>query len=133
MNALTFSLDTNCIAAVDEARAEAISVRALADAHSSLAADVRLVAISASERQKSGGHLETFSEFQVRMASLNLGHLPLLLPMMYWDVTYWDECLWADEQMAKLEQQIHEVWGATLILSGRTTSMMAGGEESKAA
>jgi len=24
-------------------------------------------------------------------------------------------------------------WGATLILSGRTTNMMAGGEESKAA
>jgi hypothetical protein len=26
-----------------------------------------------------------------------------------------------------------QVWGATLILSGRTTTMMAGGEESKAA
>ena len=43
------------------------------------------------------------------MASLNLGHLPLLLPMKYWDVTYWDECLWADEQMALLEQEVHEV------------------------
>ena len=43
------------------------------------------------------------------MASLDLGHLPLLLPMMYWDITYWDECLWADEEMAKLEQEIHEV------------------------
>nr|MBA3968078.1 hypothetical protein [Nitrospirales bacterium] len=85
------------------------SVRALADAHASGIADVRLVAISASERQKLGDQLETFSEFQERMASLGLGHLPLLFPMMYWDVTYWDECLWADEQMELLERKLHGV------------------------
>ena len=109
LNTLTVVLDTNCIAEDGEARAEAISVRALADAHSSGTADVRLVAISASERQKSGGHLETFSEFQDRMASLNLGHLPLLLPMMYWDATYWDECLWADPtpRATRAKQAIH--------------------------
>ena len=55
LNTLTVVLDTNCIAEDGEARAEAISVRVVADAHSSGTADVRLVAISASERQKSGG------------------------------------------------------------------------------
>jgi PHD/YefM family antitoxin component YafN of YafNO toxin-antitoxin module len=44
----------------------------------------------------------------------------------------------AAEVLAQLTVQrqplvITQNWGATLILSGRTTSMMAGGEESKAA
>lgn len=107
---LTFSLDTNCIIAIDANRAEASSVRALADAHASGTADVRLVAISASERQKSGDQLEMFSEFPKRMASLGLGHLPLLLPMMDPSVrTYWGDCLWPDEQMVLLERELHEV------------------------
>lgn len=109
MRTFTFSLDTNCVVAVDENREEASSVRALANAHTLGTADVRLVAISASERQKLGDQLETFSEFQERMAFLGLGHLPLLLPMMYWDLTYWDECLWADKQMALLEWELHEI------------------------
>lgn len=106
---LTFSLDTNCIIAIDENRAEAASVRALADAHAMGTADVRLVAISASERQKMGDQHEKFAEFQERMAFLGLGHLPLLLPMLYPPITYWGECLWADEQMALLERKLHEV------------------------
>lgn len=114
MDTLKFTLDTNCRIAIDESGAEAPSLRVLADAHTSGVADVCLVAISASERQQWGGHLEIFSEFRDSMASLNLGHLPLLLPMMYWDVTYGDECLWADEQMAALEKELHTVLFPTI-------------------
>ena len=105
----TFTLDTNCIIALDEERPEAAAVRTLADAHASGKAHVAIVAISASEKQKGGGHLESFVEFQQRLTSLGLGQLELLPPMFYWDVTYWDWCIWSDSEMEENERNIHEV------------------------
>lgn len=105
----TFTLDTNCIIALDEKRPEAEAVRALVEAHASGKAHVAIVAISASEKQKGGGHLESFVEFQQRLATLRLDHLELLPPMFYWDVTYWDWCIWSDAEMEANERKIHEV------------------------
>jgi hypothetical protein len=114
---LSLSLDTNCIIALDEVRhdptshraAEARAVRALVSAHTVRKADVALVAISASERQKDNGHLENFSTFQERLTSLELGHLELLHPMLYFDVTFWDASLWSDEKMQALERSIQAI------------------------
>jgi len=114
---LSLSLDTNCVIALDEVRnnpmshrsAEARAVRVLVDAHTDRKADVALVAISASERQKDNAPLGNFSIFQERLASLGLAHLKLLHPMLYFDVTFWDASLWFDEEMQALERSIHEI------------------------
>jgi hypothetical protein len=45
----TFTLDTNCLIAIDERRPEAASVRTLADAHAAGKANVAVVAMSASD------------------------------------------------------------------------------------
>jgi hypothetical protein len=105
----TFTLDTNCLISIDEGRAEAQWVRMLADAHASGEAHVAIVAISASEKQHSGSYLESFSGFQDRLVTLDLSHLELLRPMFYWDVTYWDWCIWADPDMEAEERKIHEI------------------------
>src|SRR5262245_27959693 len=81
---LTFTLDTNCIIAVDENRSEAEAVRQLALAHRNKLASVGLVAISASERQRDGANLQNFDEFKKRLESLGLGDLDLLEPMAYY-------------------------------------------------
>jgi len=104
-----FTLDTNCLLAVDESRPEAKDVFSLATAHAEGMASVGLVAISASEHQKSGQHLKSFDEFKTRVTNLGLSHLELLKPMMYWDVTFWDHCLYVDEAMQGVEQQIHQI------------------------
>lgn len=114
---LSLSLDTNCVIALDEVRidptshraAEARAVRSLICANTERKADVALVAISASERQRDNGHLENFSTFQERMASLGLAHLELLHPMLYFGVTFWDASLWSGEEMQTLERSIHEI------------------------
>jgi hypothetical protein len=106
---VSFTLDTNCLLAVDEKRPAAPAVLALADAHQIGRASVALVAISASERQRAGGHLESFEEFKRRVAALGLGHLELVPPMLYFDVTFWDYSLWHDDAMQKQEEDIHKV------------------------
>ena len=106
---LTFTLDTNCIIAVEEARSEATSILQLASAHRSGLASVGVVAISASERQKDGGNLKNFAEFKQKLSWLGLGDLVLLEPMMYWGVTYWDFGLLSDDKMVSLEREIHHI------------------------
>ncbi|WP_250471896.1 hypothetical protein [Caballeronia sp. GAFFF1] len=106
---ITFTLDTNCLLAVDEGRPEAGAVMALSAAHAEGKASVALVAISASERQRAGAHLESFTDFQKRVESLGLGHLDLLPPMLIFDVTFWDFSVWSDDGMMEKDKQIHEV------------------------
>jgi len=105
----SFTLDTNCIYAVAKGEADALFVRALAEAHATGAARVAIVAISASENQPGGSLLTGFAQFQSNMASLGLGHLEELKPLAVWDVTFWDWCLWGNEAMSALERRIHAV------------------------
>lgn len=114
---LSFTLDTNCVLALDEAYADAAShrvaearaVEVLVNAHIAGISTVGVVAISASERQRGNLHLENFSAFQQRLASLGLAHLELLEPMLYFDVTFWDASIWSNDEMEKLEREIHEI------------------------
>ena len=106
---LTFTLDTNCLIDIEESRPAAAAVRKLADAHATGTADVAVVAMSASERQKNGQHLGSFTEFQARLATLSLAHLSVVLPMMYLDISFWDHCLWVDNAMIGLERQIYAI------------------------
>lgn len=105
----TFTLDTNCLIDVEEGRPAAVAIRALADAHAEGLADVAVVAMSASERQKNGHRIGNFSEFESRLAEINLAHLSTILPMAHWDICFWDRCLWADQAMVDLESQIHSI------------------------
>ncbi len=105
----TFTLDTNCLIAVHEARPEATSIRALASAHANGSTRVAVVAISASEKQKDGSHIQNFAEFRDRLNILSLGHLEILRPMAYFDVTFFDWCLFADSEMENLEREIHTI------------------------
>ncbi len=105
----TFTLDTNCIIAIDEGRAEATAVHALATAHASGGAKVAIVAITASEKQRGGHQLENFLEFQERLVTLKLAHLELLPSIFYFDITFWDCSIPADAAMEALERKIHEV------------------------
>ena len=107
---LTFTLDTNCIIALEKNETAAPAVRALVNAHERGTANVAVVAISASERQIGGQQLESFTEFQQRLVILGLGALEILPPIFYYDITFWDWCIWADDDaMVALERQIHEV------------------------
>lgn len=109
MKVPTFTLDTNCIIALDDSRPEASFVHDLIEAHKQGNASVAIVAISASEKQKTGGHVRNFAEFKDRITNLGLGHLDLLAPMSYWDITFSDYCLWSDESMKSLEMRIHKI------------------------
>jgi hypothetical protein len=106
---LTFTLDTNCIVALEIKEATAPAIRTLVNAHEQGHANVAVVAISASERQIGGQQLRNFAEFRQRLDILGLGTLEILQPIFYFDLTFWDWGVFPDDVMLALERQIHEV------------------------
>jgi hypothetical protein len=107
---LTFTFDTNCIIALENNEPAGPAIRALVDAHERSKANVAVVAISASEKQKERQQLRDFAEFRQRLTALGLGNLEILLPIFYYDVSFWDWGLEADDEaMLALERDIHEV------------------------
>lgn len=107
--AQSFTLDTNCLIALENNEPASPAVREIVVAHEQGKVDVAVVAISASERQRDKPQLENFSEFQDRLAALDLRAVSILPTISYWGLSFWDRCIWADEELVAFEKQIHEV------------------------
>ena len=105
---IKFTLDTNCLIDVDENRQAAKFVLRLLGAFNTSKIDLALVASSASERQKSGEYLESFCKFKIRTKVLGFDGLPILPSLARWDVSFWDNGLWADDESEKREKAIYE-------------------------
>ena len=105
----TFTLHTDCIVAVDESSSDAAFVRTLADAHKAGKAHVAVVPLSPAERQKSGSYLDDFDAFRDRLAVLDLAHLEILKPLAYFDISFPDRSIAADDAMEAFEKQIHDI------------------------
>jgi hypothetical protein len=103
------TLDTNCVIDLEENRPAAPFVKRLIELHNNRSINLRVVAISASERKPNGIYASNFAEFQQKIAAVGLEHIEILRPIAYLYVTFLDWCLAADDQMVQLERKIHEV------------------------
>jgi hypothetical protein len=106
---LSFTLDTNCIIAVEEQRPEAGAVLELVARQRAGSAVVRLVATTAAENQQDGSVLDNFSGFQQRLHRLGLGDLEILAPVAVCDLTYADWCVLAHDEADDEGRQLHSV------------------------
>jgi hypothetical protein len=105
----TFTLDSSCIHAIDEGRAEVKFIRVLADARTAGKANVALVALSAAGKQQAGSYFDDLDAFRDHLAAIDLAHLEILRPMTYFDISFPDWCIEADNAMQALEKQIHDI------------------------
>lgn len=105
---MKFTFDTNCLIDLDFGRPNAAKVQELISAHRAGKAEVAFVAVSAAERQPGDRYLDSFCEFEARLKKLNVDDIPLLLGIAYFDISYWDQTVIADEE-CDLEERIHDV------------------------
>lgn len=117
---INVTLDTNTIIDLEEKRPAAPYIRALIDMHEDQVINLRVVAISASERKPDGKYASNFDEFKQKIAAVGLEHAEVLKPIAYWDITFWDRCLWAGDQMMDLERKIHEILFPQIEFDGET-------------
>jgi hypothetical protein len=111
---LQFTLDTNCLIDLEEARPGAPAIHMLAQAHAVGRADVAVVAIAASEKPRGGKYLERFADFEQRLRAIGLDHLAVLYPIAYWDVSFFDRCVFAGPQEIAIEENVHNVLFTTI-------------------
>ena len=105
----TFTLDSSCIDAINEGRAEVKFIRALADAHTAGKAKVAVVALSVAEKHQFGSYFDDFDAFRDHLAALDLARLEILKPMACFDISFPDWCIEPDDAMAALQKQIHDI------------------------
>lgn len=105
----TFTLDSSCIDAINEGRAEVKFIRMLADAHTAGKAKVAVVALSAAEKHQFGSYFDDFDAFRDHLAALDLAQLEILKPMAYFDISFPDWSIEANETMQVLETKIHHI------------------------
>lgn len=103
------TLDTNAIIDLEEGRPAAPSIARLIEIHRKGIITLCVCAISGSERLRDGGFSPTFEIFKQKLSQVGLGDAEILAPIGYWDITYFDFCLWADDELVELEQRIHQV------------------------
>lgn len=104
---MKFTLDTNCLIDVAENRDRAPYVQKLLAAAQQGKAQVALVASSASEKQESGEFLLSLATFNERRVSLGFGGLELLPSIGRMDVSFFDHCLWGDDESIAREHAIY--------------------------
>jgi hypothetical protein len=104
-----FTLDTNCIIDLEEDRPDAVFIREIVHAWKHGQIELAVVAVSASENQKSGTTNSHFFEFERKLENVGLAGAAHLLPLMKWDLFYWDHALWANAEMEQLATAIQNV------------------------
>ncbi|MBY2921031.1 hypothetical protein HF259_06205 [Rhizobium leguminosarum] len=104
--ATKFTLDTNCLIAVEDNRPEKDAVLSLVAAAKDGRADVAIVASSASERQIGGGYLANIGDFVTRLGELGFGHLELLKPIGAFDVSFYDHAIYPSPEQIELQKEI---------------------------
>lgn len=100
-----FTLDTNCIIDLEENRQNSQNIKQIVQAWQAGEIELAVVAISASEKQRGGIYAETYDKFKNKLAAVDLSGVRELLPKAYWNVSYWNCALWADNE-DKLEAQL---------------------------
>jgi len=105
----TFTLDSSCIEAINEGRAEVKFIRMLADAHTAGKAKVAVVALSAAEKRQVGSYFDDLDAFRDHLAAVDLAHLEILKPMACFDISFPGWCIEPDDTVTTFEKKIHDI------------------------
>lgn len=104
-----FTLDTNCMLAVDDERETAIHIKKVLQAHKLGLIELAIVAAAASERQQGNIYLEQYEMFEERRRTLGFGDAEVLQVIGRHDVSYWGHCLGSTDEWESRENQIYKV------------------------
>lgn len=113
---LKVTLDTNCIIDLERNRPAAAHIRKLIHLHSEGKINLRVVAISASERKPDDTFVSHFDEFKERLAATGLADVEILRTIHYWGISFWGHMLWSGRALSELERKIQEILFPTIEL-----------------
>jgi hypothetical protein len=113
---MNITLDHNLLISLEEHGTTRDELRRLVSLHDGGTVTIRVSAIGASERLPGKTYASSFSEFRKRVWALSKRQFEILKPPGYWNITFWDWCVWAEEGSPErdLEEKIHNVLSAEI-------------------
>ena len=96
---MKITLDHNCIIHLENRTEIGTKVEAIVSDESN---QCFVVNIGASEMREKGVRPDRYEKFEELLELAEIARLPRLNPLMIGDVTFWDRCVWADEETIKL-------------------------------
>ena len=103
---MKITLDHNVIIDLANGSANAARLREILDDQQH---ETYVVEIGASEMRQRGIRPDRFDLFDELLDEAGIRALPRLMPMMIWDVTFWDHGLWSDDAMSNRANEIEVV------------------------
>lgn len=100
------TLDNNCLISLDNEDKDSTVIQKIIDLQSKGVAQVFIPAISASENQQGGKAHANFQEFEHFLKRIGCYDCYLLNPIGYFDLTFWDHCVYGPSE---LEKPIHNI------------------------
>jgi len=104
-----FTLDTNCLISLEKDESSAQHIRKLYRAHVGNKIRLCLPAVAASEQPRKGNEIKTFEEFQQRINKAGIPDVELLRPYMFLNLSFMNFSMLTDDQMMKLDRDIHQI------------------------
>ena len=95
---MKITLDHNCIIDLENRTEIATRIEGIVSDQNN---QCFVVNIGASEMRRKGVLPDHYEKFEELLESAQIAHLPRLNPMGIFDVTFWDRCIFADEEMIK--------------------------------
>ncbi len=103
---ITLTFDFNCIISLENNDEFSTHLQKLIELHDRDLVNISVPAISASEKLPNGEYVDNIQKFIDRVSKLSTRRFEILKPMLIFDMTYWDYCIWADDAMIELEKDI---------------------------
>jgi len=103
------TMDTNCIIALEQSGAEAQEVKRIIQAHEAGLIALAVVAISASERTRTGVPLSSFAIFRGRLEMAGFRSVHILKPLARIGLSFNGWAHQADGKKLELERKIHGI------------------------
>lgn len=110
---LTVTFDTNCLIDVEGKRSgsgyDYQDVLKILELHKKQKIDLAVVAASASDIRINGAVVDNFSKFLTWLGQIGFKDVSILKPVGYWDITFFDYCLWSGKELEELDHKIHDI------------------------
>jgi hypothetical protein len=106
---LNVTLDNNCIIDLEQNRPAAPHIKRLIQMHSNQEINLRVVAISASERKPDGTYVSNLNEFKERIAAVGLADAKILPTIAYLGIAFLGYCLLSGGALEELERKIQGI------------------------
>ncbi len=113
-------LDTNCLIDLEQNRQpHAQQLRQVLAAWRRGEFELVVGAITASENARPGEE-PSFEAFEGLRERAGVADARLLAPMMIWEITYWGEALWTNDESRALEAKVHAILAPGLAMDDRS-------------